>query len=139
MTKSRKLNADGIAAFKRWLENPVGMLPPAELLNGEAYTEEFADYDIDESREFLSRLEFGIYLNECFSGADFNALLSPDSDGFWAWLSLFYFQQLSSKKSDGPSIMLLSAKALPVLLRIAMRQERHMNLFIFMASVLRSV
>lgn len=98
MTKSRRLNADGIEAFIRWLENPVGMLPPAELMNGEVFTEEFADYDIDESREFLSRLEFGIYLNECFSGIDFNALLSPDSDGFWAWLSVVYFQQLSSKR-----------------------------------------
>jgi len=98
MIKSKKLNLAGIEAFVRWLENPVGALPPVDLLNGDTFTEEFGDYDIDDLRKFSSRLEFGTYLNECLSGVDFNSLLSPDSDGFWTWLSVVYFTQLSAKK-----------------------------------------
>lgn len=97
MTRSRKLNADGIAAFSAWLEHPGGDVPPAELLGGDSMTEPFEDYEIDPARKFASRLEFGIYLTDRFSGADFNGMLSPDTDGLWAWLAIVYFRQLTEK------------------------------------------
>ncbi|BBI98691.1 hypothetical protein FGKAn22_03840 [Ferrigenium kumadai] len=97
MIKSRMLNADGIATFTKWLENPSGSQPPAPLLDSEEMTEPFGDFDIDPSREFVSRQEFGEYLNEQFSGANFNELMSPDSDGFWAWVAIAYFRQLTAK------------------------------------------
>jgi hypothetical protein len=96
--KTRQLNAEGIAEFVKWLERPVGESPPAELLDSEALTEPFGDYCIDAAREFSSRLEFGNYLNDLFDGADFNGLMSPDSDGLWAWLAVVYFKQLAARK-----------------------------------------
>ena len=98
MIKARKLNADGIAAFAKWLENPVGDEPPQELLNNDSLSEEYGAYEIDPSREFATRLEFGTYLNEQFSAADFSELISPASDGLWAWLALVYFSQLAKSK-----------------------------------------
>ena len=98
MTKTRQLSAEGIAAFTKWLEGPVGDTPPAELLDNEALTEPFGDYCIDSAREFSSRLEFGNYLDDLFDGADFNGLMSPDSDGLWAWLAVVYFKQLAPNK-----------------------------------------
>lgn len=97
MIKTRMLNAEGITVFTRWLENPDGNTPPAELLDSEAMTELFGDYEIDTLLEFGSRLELGLYLNEQLKGADFNDLMSPDSDGLWVWLALIYFDQLSAK------------------------------------------
>lgn len=97
MIKTRTLNAEGIAAFSKWLENPIGKAPPAELLNSDTMTELFGDYEIDPSREFNSRLEFGTYLDGQLTGADFNGLMSPDSDGLWAWLAVAYFGQLAAR------------------------------------------
>lgn len=97
MINAKKLNAEGIEVFLKWLENRVGDVPPGELLGGDSLAEPFGDYEIDSSREFGSRLEFGTYLNEQFSGADFNSLMSPDSDGLWAWLAVVWFRQLAAK------------------------------------------
>jgi hypothetical protein len=91
------LNEDGTTAFAKWLLNPISDSPQTELLDSEAMTERFGDYEIDQSREFSSRLEFGFYLNEIFQGADFNDLMSPDSDSLWAWIAVVYFKQLSAK------------------------------------------
>ncbi|MBU0688998.1 MAG: hypothetical protein KJ850_05610 [Gammaproteobacteria bacterium] len=98
MTNARKLNADGIAVFAKWLENPVGDVPPRELLGSDSTSEEYGTYEIDPAREFETRLEFGKYLNEQFSAADFNEMTSPDSDGLWAWLAVVYFRQLAKSK-----------------------------------------
>jgi len=97
MTKTRSLNPEGISVFSSWAGSPSGGTPPAELFGSEAMTEPFGDYDIDPARKFDSRLEFGSYLNERLAGAAFNGLMSPDSDGLWAWLALMYFEQLTEK------------------------------------------
>jgi hypothetical protein len=95
MIKTRQLTSDGLAAFSKWLENPVGETPPAELLDDEVMSEPFGDYEIDETCVFGTRFEFGKYLNEQLSGADFNGLMSPDCDGLWGWLAIVYFEQLA--------------------------------------------
>jgi len=97
MIKTRKLNAEGLTAFFKWIESALDGVPPAELLESETLTDPFGDYDVDPVREFDSRLAFGSYLNESLSGADFNGLMSPDSDGLWAWLAVVYFKQLTAK------------------------------------------
>jgi hypothetical protein len=97
MVKTRRLNVEGLSAFSNWLEKPDGKVPPAKLLEDEAMTDPFGDYDIDPSQVFGSRLEFGVYLNNQLEGADFNGLMSPDNDGFWAWLAVVYFSQLTEK------------------------------------------
>lgn len=97
MSKTRKLNEEGLGIFSRWLENPTNSTLPAELFSSETLTEPFGDYDIDPTHQFTSRMELGTYLNEQFSSADFNGLISPDSDGLWAWLAVVYFGQLTGK------------------------------------------
>jgi hypothetical protein len=97
MIKTRMLNAEGLALFETWLTQPSGDTPPAALVESETLTEPFAEFSIDPSRAFGSRLEFGSYLDGQFSGADFNRLLSPTSDGLWAWLAVVWFKQLSAK------------------------------------------
>lgn len=96
MIKTRKLTADGLAALAKWLANQEGETPPTELLDGDVMTEPFGDYDIDPTREFGSRFEFGSYLNVQLAGANFNGLMSPDCDGLWAWLAVVYFKQLTA-------------------------------------------
>ncbi|MHB1084927.1 MAG: hypothetical protein ACYCZA_08810 [Thiobacillus sp.] len=98
MINTRQLNAEGVALFAKWLEAPTGEVPPVELLDNDAVTEPFGDYYIDPVREFSSRLEFGSYLNDLFVGSDFNGLMSPDSDGLWAWLAVVFFKQLAPNK-----------------------------------------
>lgn len=97
MINTRMLTTDGIALYANWLAAPTGTQLPKELITDEGLSTPFGDYEVDESREFASRLEFGMYLNEVFHHADFNGLTSPDSDGLWAWLTAVYFNQLSGK------------------------------------------
>jgi hypothetical protein len=97
MIKARRLNSEGLTKYSTWLESHSGPLPPADLLNDESFGAPFGDYDIDPDRVFDSRWAFGEYLNKCLSGANFNGLMSPDSDGLWAWLTLVYFKQLTEK------------------------------------------
>jgi hypothetical protein len=97
MREVRRFTADGIAAFARWLENPVGNTPPPELVEDVSMTEPFGNYSIDPAHNFESRFDFGVYLNTQLSTADFSGLMSPDSDGLWAWLAVVYFPQLTAK------------------------------------------
>ena len=97
MIKTRKLTAEGIAAATAWLETIPTNMPPRDILEGSALTEVYGDYEIDPSLQFSTRLEFGIYLNQRLSDADFHGLMSPDSDGFWSWLAFIYFSQLTSQ------------------------------------------
>lgn len=97
MINTRMLTADGIALYATWLSAPTGAQPPEALLTDESLSPPFGDYEIDESRTFESRLEFGLYLDEVFRHADFHGLMSPDTDGLWAWLTVVYFNQLSAK------------------------------------------
>lgn len=97
MIKVRRLNNEGLTEYSKWLESPSGSMPPDHLLNEESFGEPFGDYGIDPDKVFDSRWAFGEYLNECFAGASFNGLMSPDSDGLWAWLTLVYFKQLTEK------------------------------------------
>lgn len=97
MINTRMLTAYGIALYATWLSAPTGAQPPEPLLTDESLSTPFGDYEIDESRTFESRLEFGLYLDEVFRHADFHGLMSPDTDGLWAWLTVVYFNQLSAK------------------------------------------
>ena len=90
MIRVRCLTENGIRQFKQWLENPDGSLPPVNLLNSEDLSEEFGEFEIDQSRSFNSRQEFGVYLNERFAEANFSEMTSTNRDGLWGWLSVVY-------------------------------------------------
>ncbi len=97
MINTRMLTGEGVALYSTWLSGPTGPKPPEGLLSDENLSTPFGDYEIDDARTFESRLEFGIYLDGIFHQADFHGLMSPDTDGLWAWLSVVYFGQLSAK------------------------------------------
>jgi len=97
MINARMLTADGIALYANWLSAPTGTQPPEALLMDEGLSTPFGNYEIDEVKTFTSRLEFGMYLDELFRHADFHGLMSPDTDGLWAWLTAVYFAQFSEK------------------------------------------
>lgn len=97
MINTRVLTADGIALYANWLSAPTGTQPPEALLMDEGLSTPFGNYEIDEVKTFASRLEYGMYLDEVFRHADFHGLMSPDTDGLWAWLTVVYFAQFSGK------------------------------------------
>lgn len=97
MISTRKLTDEGIRQFKLWLENRGGIQPPETLLSGDETTELFGEFEIDPSRTFSTRQEFGMYLNERFAETNFAEMTSPSSDGLWAWIAIVYFEQLTTK------------------------------------------
>lgn len=97
MIRTRCLTEDGMRLLKQWIDNPSGSQPPARLLDGDDMSELFLEFEVDPSRTFNARQEFGLYLNEQFAGADFAEMMSSSCDGLWAWLAVVYFQQLTSK------------------------------------------
>lgn len=97
MIKVRGLTEDGIRIFKQWLDSPNGLPMPTGLIGGDDTTEVFGEFEIDPERTFDSRLEFGMYLKERFTGASFEELTSSGCDGMWAWLAAVYFAQLAAK------------------------------------------
>lgn len=97
--KIRKLTDVGTAKFLDWLNSGrPGALPPV-LLDGIEETQALLDRDIDPDATFHSRLEFGAYLNEVFSGLNAQALLGSQNDGLWNWLTVAYFSQIGKKRS----------------------------------------
>lgn len=98
--KIRRLTEEGRAVFIQWLENrSPGDKPPAVLTNDPALTEPVLDIDIDPSRVFSTRFEFGKYMTELLDHQDTSALLSQKNDGFWDWLTVVYFDQFGKKVS----------------------------------------
>lgn len=98
--KIRRLTDQGRDVYLAWLvqRNP-GETPPSELLNDDELTEEALDAEIDQSKVFSSRYEFGEYLNQLLSMLDHKALLSSKNDGLWDWLTIAYFHQIGKKMS----------------------------------------
>lgn len=96
--KARRLNPEGISVFVKWLRQPEGKVPPVGLLDDDLYSDIVEGLEIDPSKEFASRMEFGRYLNEQFAVADFLDLMAPHNDGLWAWLAVVWFPQLTEKR-----------------------------------------
>lgn len=102
MIKVRRLNSLGLETFKKWLDekyqdNPVAPLP-ADFLTSDDYSEKYLEVEIDESRTFASRFEFGEYIVAQLGTKRMSELLSPAGDLLWAWLSAVYFSQLGAKR-----------------------------------------
>lgn len=97
--RSRQLTAEGRAAYESWLERRgSGEQPPIDFLDG-VNTENFLDVEIDLSRRFSTRYEFGEYIAQLFASQDPKVLLNSKNDGFWDWLTVAYFDQFGKKKS----------------------------------------
>lgn len=101
MTYIRALNAKGIEVFNDYIfrkRSKENVQPPYYALSDPEYSDEL-DVSISiEDIEFSSRYEIGTYLTEKFSSINIQPYLGHT--GFWSWLALFWFEQLSPKK-DG--------------------------------------
>lgn len=98
--KIRRLTDAGREKFKSWLEQRgPGDLPPQELLDGAEATELAYDIDIDLSKVFARRFEFGKYIADLLDKEDAKALVNKKSDGLWDWLTIAYFPQFGQKAS----------------------------------------
>lgn len=112
----RRFNADGVNAFAnfraRLTLEPV--LPtPVELLEDPALTEELSGGVEVEPRSFANRLEAGLFLNELIDQA---AISLPERDqGLWAWLTLFYFDEVCPADGHGHRDPKDEARLLPIL------------------------
>jgi hypothetical protein len=98
----RVLNADGIAAFERYLLGLRGgsrEAAPVELLLNPAYSSPFGTRCDIGPRKFSSRYELGVYLVEILSSANRHDL-SRDC-GLWTWFALYYFEQICPSTPEG--------------------------------------
>lgn len=98
--KLRRFNTDGVTAFANYrarLALEPSLLPPLQLLEDPALTEQMpGDVDVP-ARSFMNRLEAGVFLNETIDATGINL---PERDqGLWTWLTLFYFDEVCP--SDG--------------------------------------
>jgi len=103
----RVLNEDGLKAFLEFIEatraaekaaeDPPKV--PKQILFADSKTEALpASLSIDDSRIFKNRFEMASYLKGIL-----DPLLNEklyDQVGLWAWIALFYFDQLRGKKTQ---------------------------------------
>ncbi len=103
MRKSvRALSDAGVERFRAYLaelRSGVTRAPPLQLLDDAGATRELPVETVVELRRFESRLALGVYLHERLAGMDAEDL---DADaGLWAWLSLFFFDEVCPVRADG--------------------------------------
>lgn len=100
--KVRKLNSYGIAEFSTFIEScRAGNLQntPVYLLDDDRSSEPL-DIELEvEDKEFASRFEIGVYLQQVFGDHDIQPLIGDK--GFWSWFALLWFDQLCPISMDG--------------------------------------
>ena len=96
--KLHRLSDVGRDIYRTWLtQRKLGEEPPFELLND---TIELAiDIEIDLTRTFETRFEFGKYITDLLEHENAKVLLSQKNDGLWDWLTIAYFSQFGKKAS----------------------------------------
>lgn len=95
----RKFHSDGIQRFSDFLvelgADPTAPVPASLLADANITAEVGPGVTIDQ-RKFANRFECGRYLNDVLADV-------PDKDlrdaGLWAWLSLFYFDEVCPEKN----------------------------------------
>lgn len=100
--KLRRLTNTGVEDFTAWLgrlkETPV-LDPPLRLLTDDATSEPFLPEVEVEQQAFANRFDAAKYLAEKLAVP---GTVNIERDvGLWAWLTLFYFDQLCPKRADG--------------------------------------
>lgn len=102
MTPVRRLNDLGIQRFSEFLDSlktdaPQG--PPVDILADPQTSEDLGCQIYIEKKSFASRFEAAEYL---YKNLDTSGLKGIERDrGLWAWLSLFYFDQLCPADEGG--------------------------------------
>jgi hypothetical protein len=100
--KIARLNKQGIEHFANWIDNlKVNPSTPSPLflLTDINYSEPIEKEITVEVKQFANRFETAKYLFDTFGSAD---LTDIDNDsGLWAWLSLFYIDEVCPVNNDG--------------------------------------
>ncbi|GJQ27720.1 MAG: hypothetical protein HBSAPP02_27520 [Phycisphaerae bacterium] len=98
----RRLNEEGIRRMEAFLDSLTTQTtePYPESLLTDPATSDALEVRIEvERRSFPRRFELAQYLYQRLSGS---GLREPERDaGLWAWLALFWFDQLSPAEPDG--------------------------------------
>lgn len=100
MIDARKFNSAGDAAFTEWIAEGNVEKRPSLLLTDNALTDVIPGLQLDDTKLFKSRYDFGVYLASTITGIDFDTLMSPQYDGFWSWINALYFDQLTKGLSE---------------------------------------
>lgn len=96
----RRLTEKGRQEYRDWLATRrLGDVPSNEILEGDDQTEPAFEVELDTSKKFASRYEFGEYITGALSGLDSKVILSQECDGLWDWLTVLYFDQFGQKGS----------------------------------------
>lgn len=129
-TDVREFNQDGIDAFADFLRAAkvaATTAPPFGLIDDHRYFKVVANAGTVEKRSFDSKLDFARYIHSRTSA------MSPAtlrlSIGIWAWLTLFYFDQLCPPDSNGGRRLRSSEKYLASGTHIASGLDKHLLFF----------
>lgn len=102
MAELRALNRSGIGRFRSYLKrlrDGASDAPPVGLLADPAMTESLPETIEVEQRAFPARLQLGEYLCEILAGLPSEVV--GGNTGLWAWMSLFWFDQVCPQRQDG--------------------------------------
>jgi hypothetical protein len=116
------LNEKGLKIFREFLNQlRVGEKPsaPLEILDDPEYSQSLRNVEVD-NRSFTSRLEAAEYLTNKLGGltnVNYNA-------GLWAWLALFYFDQVCPSNETGNRNVGEEARYIPG--SVSWRYYRHL-------------
>ena len=97
----RTFNNSGIEHFRAYLNNlrrDIGDEPPYELLDQPNVIAELSVDVVIENKSFATRWAFGRYLCEVLSSIPLREI--ERNRGLWAWLSLFFFDQVCPPGKD---------------------------------------
>jgi len=112
----RRFKKEGLEKFKDYhdrLRDTPTLNPPTELLEDRKHTEPVSQDSEVEQRHFDTRLEAGLYLNDLIERAQ---VRSPERDqGLWAWLTLFYFDEVCPRDAAGRRKVGETARLIPEL------------------------
>lgn len=126
--KLRRLTAPGIDAFAAYLTQLAAVPtldPPTRLLAEVGSSEEIkGDTDLEE-RTFSTRFEAASYLSGKLAEAEIE---NWERDaGLWAWMTLFYFDQVCPRDHTGARSVKEQARYIPQI-DVSRRYYRHMLL-----------
>ncbi len=92
----RKMSSQGVDRFREYIQSlkNAPQLPHPDL-NTEPYSHEFQPLvDIDETKNFSTRIEIGRYLTGILQKANTDRSIIIENSGIWTWLAYLWFGQL---------------------------------------------
>lgn len=111
----RKLTKTGIARFREYRDNlstDRQLPPPRELLEDNNFTVQVSSNIDVPLRPFSNRLEAGSFLVDLLEKARIEV---PEKDaGLWAWLTLYFFDEVCPADSKGNRAALATERLIPL-------------------------